>query len=114
MKKLRQLLKKIKNKKGFTLLEMLIVLVIVALLMAIIIPQVSGQKKRIEQQAKENIAEVVTTQVETYQMVEASSDVTLQTLHDGGYITDRQLQTAGDLLSLDPNTTISLPISVDE
>lgn len=114
MKKTKALLKKIKNKKGFTLLEMLIVLVIVALLMAIIIPQVSGQKKRIEKQAKENIAEVVTTQVETYQMVEANSDVTLQLLHDGGYITDRQLKTAGDLLSLDANTTINLPITVDE
>ena len=41
-----------RRKNAFTLIEMLIVLIIVALLMAIIIPNVAGQKERIEKQAK--------------------------------------------------------------
>ncbi|MGO1677981.1 MAG: prepilin-type N-terminal cleavage/methylation domain-containing protein, partial [Ruoffia tabacinasalis] len=63
MKKFKKL-----NKKAFTLIEMLIVLVVVSLLMAIIIPNVAGQRERINEQARTNIEEVIETQSSTYQM----------------------------------------------
>ncbi|MGX7092241.1 competence type IV pilus major pilin ComGC [Hutsoniella sourekii] len=101
------------NRRGFTLLEMLIVLLIVALLMAIIIPNVSGQRDRINTQAKTNIAEIIETQANTYKMVEADQAPTLNTLHDQGYITSKQRDQAHDLLGLDLVTPIPDPILVD-
>lgn len=107
---IRKWLKQLRNRKGFTLVEMLIVLIIVALLMAIIIPNVAGQKTRIEQQARENIAEIITTQVNTYSLVEDDTTPTLNELLTTGYITQKQLNEAKKLLSLDVDTTIALPI----
>ena len=96
-------MKKIKkiNKKAFTLIEMLIVLVVVSLLMAIIIPNVAGQRERINEQARTNIEEVIETQSSTYRMVNGSEAPDLQTLFDEGYITERQLQEAQNLLTND-------------
>lgn len=99
-----------KNRKCFTLLEMLIVLIIVGLLMAIIIPNVSGQKERIEAQATENIAEIVETQVNTYQLVEKGNDATLTILVAEGYLTQKQANEAERLLSLSPDAVITVPI----
>lgn len=106
-------LRKRQNQSGFTLIEMLIVLVVVALLMAIIIPNVAGQRDRIQSQAKENIAEVITTQVNTYEMLEGNNQVTPTMLLDAGFLTDRQVKEAEDLLGISPTTPISLPIVVD-
>lgn len=100
------------HKAGFTLIEMLIVLVVVALLMAIIIPNVAGQKDRIDQQATENIRDIIETQANTYLLVEQDDEVTLSELSAGGYITDKQLTEAINKLTLDADTEISLPISI--
>ncbi len=92
LKKLRQ------DRSAFTLIEMLLVLLIVAILMAIIIPNVSGQRKRINAQAAENIREIVTTQTNTYQLVEEDSNVTLEILVSEGYLTEKQKNEAEKFL----------------
>ena len=103
------------NKKGFTLIELLIVLVIIAILMAIIMPNVLGQKKRIEQQARIDMAQVIETQAHTYELAESDTDgVTLKELQDNGYLTEKQVQEAKHLLALEPETTLTFPISTDE
>ncbi len=106
--------KKARAKAGFTLLEMLIVLIVVGLLMAIIIPNISGQRDRIESQAKENIAEILMTQVNTYQMVEGeAAPVTPTALKEAGYITDKQVAEAEKLLGIGASQTIPDPIPVN-
>ncbi|MGX7109374.1 competence type IV pilus major pilin ComGC [Facklamia miroungae] len=97
----KRVLKKIKlpnffkNQGAFTLLEMLIVLIIVSLLMAIIIPNVSGQKDRIDQQAVENITEIVETQADAYYLVEDRTEsLTLEQLVNEGYLTQKQADEA--------------------
>lgn len=109
------MLKKFKklNRDGFTLLEMLVVLIVIALLMAIIMPNISGQKERIETQAKHNIAQIIETQVHTYQLVEQDDSVTLTELLDEGYLTAKQSEEAQRLLQLDASAPISTPILVD-
>ncbi|MBG9980970.1 prepilin-type N-terminal cleavage/methylation domain-containing protein [Facklamia sp. DSM 111018] len=90
-------------KKGFTLLEMTIVLIVVAILMAIIIPNVAGQKERIDQQATENITEIISTQAHAYYLVEGNSaTASLETLVAEGYLTERQAEEA--LERIDPST----------
>ncbi|MBG9988536.1 prepilin-type N-terminal cleavage/methylation domain-containing protein [Aerococcaceae bacterium DSM 111176] len=106
--------KKTRKRNGFTLIEMLIVLVIVALLMAIIIPNVAGQRDRIEAQGAENITEIVTTQLNTYGIVEGSTDgVTTQMLAADGYLTAKQVEEATRLIDLAPDTPISTIIASD-
>ncbi len=94
--KYKQIIKNKRFKSGFTLIEMLVVLVVVALLMAIIIPNVAGQRSRIDEQAKENITEIIITQAETYRLVEgpAEEPVTVTLLHSSGYITEKQMDEA--------------------
>lgn len=105
---------RINNQTGFTLVEMMIVLIIVGLLMAIIIPNVAGQKNRIEVQARENIAEIVETQVNTYSLVENQESVTLEELVLEGYLTQKQADEASRLLNIDPKIVISTPIMIDD
>ena len=97
-----------------TRIEMLIVLIIVALLMAIIIPNVAGQKERIEKQARQNMAQIIETQVNTYKLAENDSEVTVKELKTAGYLTDKQVEEAKKLLQLDENTTITLPINIPQ
>lgn len=105
--------KQLKNKRGFSLVEMLIVLIVVSLLMAIIIPNVAGQRERIDAQAQSNMAEIIENQVETYRLVNGrTAEVTLQILLDEEYITDRQSEQASTLLGLDLSQPISIPIQV--
>ncbi|MBZ6528245.1 prepilin-type N-terminal cleavage/methylation domain-containing protein [Aerococcaceae bacterium DSM 111021] len=87
------------NKRGFTLIEMLIVLVVVSLLMAIIIPNVAGQRDNIDEQARINIAEIIETQSSTYQIVNGGEVPSLEVLFEEGYITARQLDEATKLLN---------------
>lgn len=97
-------IEKMKSKRwkgGFTLLEMLIVLIVVALLMAIIIPNVSGQRDRINQQAAENIKEIVETQRNTYILVENDDQVTLAELFENGYLTEKQVDEAEKFLQVE-------------
>ena len=95
-----------------TLTLMLIVLVVVALLMAIIIPNVAGQRARIDKQATQNIAEIIETQANTYLLVENDQDVTLAELLSGGYITSKQASEAENLLDMTVETSITLPIEL--
>lgn len=107
-----QIKNKLKHKKAFTLIEMLIVLVVVALLMAIIIPNVAGQRNRIDEQATENIRDIIETQANTYLLVENDGDVSLSELSTSGYITDKQLSEAVDKLQLEEETVLTLPIVI--
>lgn len=104
---MKKWIKKLKNRKGFTLIEMLIVLVIVGLLMAIIIPNVSGQKDRIEERAKQNITEIVVTQLDTASMVSPDATITLEYLGDNGYLTQKQVDEAVRLLEISESQTLS-------
>lgn len=115
MKKFIKLIKKNQlNKKGFTLLEIMIVLIVVGLLMAIIIPNVAGQRDRVQSQAKENIAEIIETQVNTYELVSGDEAVTLTVLLNEDYLTERQFNEAQNLLGLSADEEITIPIVIPE
>lgn len=95
-----------KKEKAFTMVEMLIVLIIVGLLMAIIIPNVAGQKNRIETKAKENISEIVMTQLDTAQLVNPGEPISLNSLVEDGYLTQKQSDEAQRLLNLSPSENL--------
>ncbi|MGF3067199.1 competence type IV pilus major pilin ComGC [Facklamia sp. P12950] len=100
----------LKSKRAFTLIEMLIVLIIVSLLMAIIIPNVSGQKDRIDQQAVENITEIVETQADAYYLVEDTQEpLNLETLVAEGYLTQKQADEATERIEAEVLSQILTP-----
>lgn len=75
--------------KGFTLLEMLIVLLIISVLILLFAPNLSKQKDSIDQKGNAAIVKVVETQMDVYRL-ENDQVPTVETLLSEGYITQEQ------------------------
>ncbi len=60
-----QKLKELKNKKGFTLIEMLIVILIVVILIAIAVPAVAGYRRDAQRTQDEGAIETIRTSIES-------------------------------------------------
>lgn len=57
-----------KTKSGFTLIEMMIVLLIISILVLLFIPNLSKQKDTVSEQGDEAIVKTVETQIEVYEI----------------------------------------------
>lgn len=79
----------LKNKKGFTLLEMLVVLFIISILLLLFIPNLSRHRQEIEKKEQEGIVRVVETQQELYQL-EYGKTAKINELVEEGYLTQAQ------------------------
>ncbi|MBT2571622.1 competence type IV pilus major pilin ComGC [Planococcus sp. ISL-110] len=58
----------LKNQKGFTLIEMLIVMLIITVLIAIAIPNVTKQSSAVDEKGCKAFVQMVQGQVESYRM----------------------------------------------
>lgn len=81
----------INNQKGFTLIEMLIVLLIISVLIILIVPNLSGKTKDVNTKGCDALVAVVQAQVESYALDNGSFPQNLQTLVTDEYITEQQL-----------------------
>lgn len=61
-------MKRLKNQRGFTLIEMLIVMLIITVLIAIAIPNVSKQTSAVDEKGCKAFVQMVQGQVESYRM----------------------------------------------
>lgn len=75
-----------KKKKGFTLLELLVVLAILAILIAIAIPVYKGQKEKAAITAHNANVRVLETAVESYRQDNGKVPGDINELATGGYI----------------------------
>lgn len=100
----------LKNKKGFTLVELLAVIVILAIILAIAIPSISGIVNSAKKGAFESDAKMIVTGIE-YRVLEASVDPTktapavgsiLDSIDDYG--ADPANYTAAEITSMNPIT----------
>ncbi|MDG4655558.1 competence type IV pilus major pilin ComGC [Ectobacillus antri] len=73
------------NEKGFTLLEMLLVLVVISVLLLLIIPGVVQQRERVNAKGCEALVKSTEAQVQAYQL-ENNTWPTAEQLVDGDYI----------------------------
>mgnify|MGYP002517153008 CR=1 FL=1 len=88
MKKLKQFIIKNKQVKGFTLVEMVIVIAIIAMLILLIVPGLSKQKDRATSKTDEALRTTIETQ---RQLAEDNGDGTsLEELVKKEYISQKQ------------------------
>lgn len=86
-KKLRQ-----KTVKGFALVEMLIVLLIISVLMLLFVPNLSKQKDVVREKGDAAVVKVVESQMDLYE-VKTGDKPTVDDLVEVGYITSEQAKT---------------------
>ncbi|WP_369902629.1 competence type IV pilus major pilin ComGC [Bacillus manliponensis] len=91
-----------KNEKGFTLLEMLLVMLVISVLLLLIIPNVIKQKDSVQGKGCDAFVKSVETQVETYRL-EHDTIPTVQELHEKKYIT-KDVCPDGRAISIHPDT----------
>ncbi|MCI0130890.1 MULTISPECIES: competence type IV pilus major pilin ComGC [Enterococcaceae] len=86
-----KLLQKLKKKNdGFTLLEMLIVLLVIAVLIILFVPNLSKQQASINKQGDDALSKVIQTQTEMYYLDNNERPKDLNELVQGGYISKDQ------------------------
>ncbi|TWT13390.1 prepilin-type N-terminal cleavage/methylation domain-containing protein [Streptococcus sp. sy010] len=81
--------------RGFTLVEMLIVLVIISVLLLLFVPNLSQQKDKIKDTGNAAVVKVVESQAELYELT-ASDQASLGKLVDTGHITQKQAESYND------------------
>src|SRR5699024_755300 len=79
-----------KNNNGFTLIEMLIVLLVISVLIILIIPNLSGKSTEVHDKGCDALVSVVQAQVDAYYLDEGQYPSSLNTLVSKGYITEDQ------------------------
>ncbi len=74
------------NKKGFTLIELMIVIIIISGLMYLVIPNITSTKSSLDSKTCNAYVELVNTQVEAYLVDHETNPASLKELVDGHYI----------------------------
>ena len=83
-----------KKKSGFTLIEMAIVLFIISLLILIILPNITSQKKNAVHVQGDAMTQVVQTQVDLYENEFDEAPKSLDDLKQKGYLSEKQMKQA--------------------
>ena len=83
---MKNIIKKFKHKDGFTLIEMLIVLFIIAILLILIIPNITKNIDTAKDKSSEAYEKTVQSQVTAYEINEKDKDVTFEKLVEKHYL----------------------------
>lgn len=76
----------LKENKGFTLIEMLIVLMIISVLLLIAVPQMNKSRNIVNEKSCQATIELIQSQVEAYQVSNDGLPADLTVLKTDGYI----------------------------
>lgn len=96
------------NNKGFTLIEMLIVLMIISVLIILIVPNLSGRSADVNEQGCEALVSLVQTQVDAFYIEKHKYPNDLDELVTEGYIKSEQKTCSNNQsITLDGNTVKS-------
>lgn len=100
-------MKKFRNQLGFTLIEMMVVLLIISVLILIAIPNVTKHSATIDQKGCQAYVKMVQGQVEAYRM-ELNGVPTVQNLVDAEYLNADQITCPdGSTLLIDSSGVVS-------
>ncbi len=97
----------LKRESGFTLIEMLIVLLIISVLIILIVPNLSSSSRGVDDQGCEALVTVAQTQVNLYYLENRTYPANLQALVNAGYLTDKQTRcTNNEVLIIDDENNV--------
>lgn len=94
------------NQKGFTLIEMLIVLMIIATLLLVTIPNLASNNSMVEAKGCEAMVKLAETQVQAYKIEKKSMPADLATLVTEGYL-EQETCPGGEALTLNEDGTVT-------
>ncbi|MFC5713355.1 competence type IV pilus major pilin ComGC [Thalassorhabdus alkalitolerans] len=98
-------MKHIKNQKGFTLIEMMIVLLIITVLLLIAVPNMVKNNSVAQSKGCEATVDLLQTQVATYEVEHGDRPSSLNNLLEEGYV-DRITCPDGSSLTLSNGTVV--------
>lgn len=75
-----------KNQKGFTLIEMMIVLMIISTLLLITIPNVTKNNSVVKEKGCDALVKLIEAQVQAYEIEKGTAPSNLEALKSEGYI----------------------------
>ena len=100
-------MKKIWNEKGFTLIEMLIVLLVISILLIITIPNITKHQSTIHSKGCDAFVKMVQAQVQAYEIDHSKIPVNVSELESQGYLKQTSCPN-GDGVSLDKEGNVSV------
>jgi len=89
-----------RNEYGFTLVEMLVVLLVISILLLITIPNIAAHNKNIQEKGCEGLKDMVQGQVVAFEM-EFQTTPTIQDLIDNEYLPEAPKCPNGNTLTID-------------
>jgi competence protein ComGC len=99
-----------KNQRGFTLIEMMIVLMIISVLLIITVPNVTKNNQSINSKGCEAYVKMVQAQVQAYEMDHKMLPATIQELIDKKYLKNDSKSACGNrALSITAEGEVTLP-----
>jgi competence protein ComGC len=97
------------NEKGFTLIEMLIVLFIISLLLLLVIPNLGKQQQTIQTKGCSALQKMVQSSVESYRLENEQLPESLSVLKEQGYITSYKCNNKVELSYDKATGSVSIP-----
>lgn len=89
------------NEKGFTLLEMLVVLLIITLLILLIVPNLGKNSESMHEEGCDALLVTVQTQADLYRLETNKKAASLDILIKEGYLTDKHKKCkSGNLITV--------------
>lgn len=90
---IKKLIQKSKQSEGFTLIEMLLVLLVISVLIILIIPNIAAQSKNVQNTGCDAQVKMVQSQIEVYTLNEGETPTNINQLVPN-YLTDKQTSCA--------------------
>lgn len=94
---------KLKNQKGFTLVEMLVVLLVVSILLLITVPNVTKHNSVIKEKGCEAMIKMVEAQVQAYELDKGVKVSAIGDIVGDGYLDKTPACPNGDTITIDSN-----------
>ncbi|WP_285768900.1 competence type IV pilus major pilin ComGC [Peribacillus sp. SI8-4] len=100
-------MKKILDERGFTLIEMLIVLLVISILLIITIPNITKHQSTIHSKGCEAFIKMAQAQVQAYEIDNAKLPMSINELENQGYLKQTTCPN-GEEISMDKKGKITI------
>ncbi|SDK55161.1 competence type IV pilus major pilin ComGC [Sediminibacillus albus] len=97
-----------KNDKGFTLIEMLIVLTIISVLLILILPNLSDKNEDVQSKGCTALVEMAASQVQAYQIDNGIEPDSIDKLLEDNYLKTDTCANGSKQLQLSPTGEVTL------